>query len=46
MLIELGVLRAVIRDVYIPAKYHDEISSLVRMERLCSNFHHVCLLVS
>jgi len=29
MLIELGRLRAVVRDVYIPAKYQGEVSSLV-----------------
>lgn len=28
MLIELGMLHAVIRDIYIPARYHKEVSSL------------------
>jgi glycosyltransferase involved in cell wall biosynthesis len=34
MLIELGMLRAVIRDVYIPARYQDEVSSLVEWKTL------------
>jgi glycosyltransferase involved in cell wall biosynthesis len=34
MLMELGMLRAVIRDIYIPAKYHDEVSSLSEWKAL------------
>lgn len=34
LLIELGMLRAVIRDVYIPAKYQDEVSSLSEWKAL------------
>ncbi len=34
MLIELGMLRAVTRDVYIPARYQDESSSLVEWKTL------------
>jgi glycosyltransferase involved in cell wall biosynthesis len=34
MLIELGMLRAVIRDVYIPAQYRDEVSSLSEWKAL------------
>ncbi len=34
MLIELGMLRAVTRDVYIPARYQDEVSSLVEWKPL------------
>jgi dolichol-phosphate mannosyltransferase len=34
MLIELGLLRAVVRDVYIPARYQDEESSLSELDAL------------
>jgi len=34
MLIELGILHAVIRDVYIPARYQDEVSSLSESKAL------------
>ena len=34
MLIELGMLRAVTRDIYIPARYQDEVSSLVEWKTL------------
>ena len=34
MLMELGMIRAVIRDVQIPAKYHDEVSSLSEWKAL------------
>jgi dolichol-phosphate mannosyltransferase len=34
MLIELGTLRAVTRDIYIPARYQDEVSSLTEWKSL------------
>lgn len=34
MLVELGLLRAVVRDIYIPARYQDETSSLSEFDTL------------
>jgi hypothetical protein len=37
MLINLNIINAVIRDIFIPAKYGDEVSSL-RISRICFQF--------
>lgn len=35
MLLELSLLRAVVRDVYVPARYGDEVSNLSPIKTLC-----------